>query len=66
MVPGRRRVCLGVMWSYPLLFTWQAFTTWATGLWVMLGLVAVVALVASRRRAGAGPDATESRGPDRP
>ena len=66
MVPGRRRVCLGVMWFNPLLFTWQAFTTWATGLWVMLGLVAVVALVASRPRAGAGPDATESRGPDRP
>ena len=44
-----------VLWFYPLLFTWQAFTTWATGLYVMLGLVAVAALLASWPRASTGP-----------
>jgi len=41
-----------VLWFYPLLFIWLAFTTWATGLWVVLLLVAVAALVASMPRAG--------------
>lgn len=43
-----------VLWFFPLLFTWQAFTTWATALWVVLGLVAIAALLESRPRAGAG------------
>ena len=40
----------------PLLFTWQAFTTWATALWVVLCLGAVAALLESWLRAGAGPN----------
>lgn len=44
-----------VLWFYPLLFTWQAFTTWATGLWAVLWLVAVAALLASWPRAGTAP-----------
>jgi hypothetical protein len=43
-----------VLWFHPLLFTWLAFTTWATGLWLVLLLVAVVALLASFPRAGTG------------
>ena len=49
-----------VLWFYPLLFTWQAFTTWATGLYVMLGLVAVAALLASWPRASTGPAVAET------
>jgi hypothetical protein len=44
-----------VLWFYPLLFTWLAFTTCATGLWVVLCLVAVAALLASLPRAGTRP-----------
>ena len=51
-----------VLWFFPLLFAWQAFTTWATGLWVVLCLVATAALLASRpgREPGPKPPRAES------
>ena len=50
-----------VFWFYPLLFGWLAFTTWATGVWIFLLLVAVVALIISTPRSGSRAARTKAR-----
>jgi hypothetical protein len=39
-----------LFWYFPVLFAWSIFTTWAVGLFLMLTLVAVAALVATHRQ----------------
>jgi hypothetical protein len=54
-----------VFWYFPVLFAWSILTTWAVGLFLVLTLVAIAALVASyaqrpgRPRLGRGAGRTD-------
>ena len=43
-------------WIFPLLFAWGMATTWAVGLWLMLLLAALAALILSYRRFFPSPE----------
>jgi hypothetical protein len=45
------RVAWWMFWTFPLLFLWQAATTWIVPLWLLLALASVVALMLGRPRA---------------
>lgn len=44
------RIAWWMFWTFPLLFVWQAATTWIVPLWLVLALASVVALMLSRPR----------------